>query len=159
MSDLPIRAVIDTVVLLQAMISNRGPSAAIMDALRGGQFIALFSDATRAELLDVSHRPKIRARFPQITDQRVAALLDVLARHSIHIPSPSKAFSLTRDPKDEPLIDVAVNGVAGFLVTWNERHLTYLMRGDTSEGRDFLVRFPYLKIVSPVDFLNKLKIS
>lgn len=36
----------------------------------------------------------------------------------------------------------------------NERHLTYLMRGDTPEGRDFLQRFGKLTILNPVSFLR-----
>jgi hypothetical protein len=41
-------------------------------------------------------------------------------------------------------------------VTWNDRHLTYLMQQDTAEGRDFCRRFPLLKIVSPPAFLQEL---
>jgi predicted nucleic acid-binding protein len=67
----------------------------------------------------------------------------------LHRPS-----RLTRDPKDEPLIDLAVAGDADYLVTWNERHLTYLMKQDTPEGRDFCARFPKLRIVAPPDFLK-----
>jgi predicted nucleic acid-binding protein len=75
------------------------------------------------------------------------------------IPRPPQAMQLPRDPKDEPLIDIAVAGAADYLVTWNHKHLTYLMAGDTPEGREFLTRFPTLRIVSPVDLLNVLDTS
>jgi hypothetical protein len=45
---------------------------------------------------------------------------------------------------------------AAYLVTWNQRHLTYLMQEDTTEGRDFCHRFPFLRILSPPAFLQEL---
>ena len=55
--------------------------------------------------------------------------------------------------RDEPFIDLAVAGDAQFIVTWNDRHLTYLMRQNTPEGRDFCTPFPGIQIVSPPEFL------
>jgi hypothetical protein len=46
---------------------------------------------------------------------------------------------------------------AAYLVTWNDRHLTYLMRQDTHEGREFCRKFPDLKILSPPVFLSELR--
>jgi predicted nucleic acid-binding protein len=66
-------------------------------------------------------------------------------------------FSLLRDPKDEPYIDLAVAAKAACLVTWNDRHLTYLMRQDTPEGIDFCRRFSTLQILTPPAFLAALK--
>ena len=42
------------------------------------------------------------------------------------------------------------------LVTWNERHLTYLMRGDTPEGQEFCRRFPRITILDPVRFIRAI---
>ena len=75
----------------------------------------------------------------------------------VMVNPPPRVFVLPRDPDDEPLIDLAVAGAADHLVTWNDRHLTYLMRGDTPEGRDFCKRFPALRIVSPPEFLASLE--
>ena len=38
-----------------------------------------------------------------------------------------------------------------------DRHLTYLMRQDTSEGIDFCRRFPGVKIVDPPLFLAEIR--
>jgi predicted nucleic acid-binding protein len=65
-------------------------------------------------------------------------------------------FRLPRDPKDEPFIDVAVAGGANYIVTWNSRHLTYLMKRDTAEGKDFCSRFPAIQIVDPPTFINAI---
>lgn len=70
--------------------------------------------------------------------------------------APPQAFALPRDPKDEPYTNLSVAVSATYLVTWNQRHLTYLMQQDTPEGRQFCQRFPLLKIVSPPGFLEAL---
>jgi len=41
-------------------------------------------------------------------------------------------------------------------VTWNNMHLTYLMRRDTPEGVEFCGRFPSLRIVDPPTFLDEI---
>jgi predicted nucleic acid-binding protein len=72
-------------------------------------------------------------------------------------PDRVNQFKLPRDSKDEPYTDLAIGSRAAFLATWNERHLTYLMKQDTPEGRDFCNRFPWINILSPPDFLNWLR--
>ncbi|MDB5330475.1 MAG: pilt protein domain protein [Phycisphaerales bacterium] len=74
-------------------------------------------------------------------------------------PSVPNSFSLPRDPDDEPYTDLAIAAGARYLVTWNERHLTYLMRKDTPEGRDFCERFPEVKIVDLPTFLREVELS
>ena len=66
-------------------------------------------------------------------------------------------FALPRDPKDEPYVNLAISAAASYLVTWNERHLGYLMRQDTPEGREFCRRFPNLKIVDPPTFVREVE--
>jgi predicted nucleic acid-binding protein len=64
----PIRVVLDTVVYVQALISGRGPAAAVFDRLRAGRFVLLLSDAVLAEVRDVPLRPELRSRFKHLTE-------------------------------------------------------------------------------------------
>ena len=152
----PPRVVLDTVVFVQALISGRGHAAGCVERLRAGDCILLSSNDTLDELRDVSMRPKLRAKYPFLTDEKAAALIAEIESVAIVLPNPPSVISLPRDPKDEPFVDLAVAGAAQFIVTWNERHLTYLMKQDTPEGRDFCTRFPNIRIVSPPDFLDAL---
>ncbi len=152
----PPRAVLDTVVFIQALISGRGPSAACFERLRSGEFILFMSDVLRAEIRGVALRAELVRKYPLLTDEKVDAFMREVEALSANIPSPPSSFILPRDPKDEPLIDLAVAGNADFLVTWNERHLTYLMKQDTPEGKEFVRRFPNLDIISPPQFLTHL---
>jgi putative PIN family toxin of toxin-antitoxin system len=108
------------------------------------------------ELNDVPRRPKIRGKYPFVTEEKAAIFISEIESLAFQIASPPRIFSLPRDPKDEPLIDLAVAGRADFLVTWNERHLNYLMRKDTPEGMEFCARFPNINIVTPPEFLKAL---
>jgi uncharacterized protein len=151
------RVVLDTVVFVQALISGRGASAGCIERLRRGQFILLLSEPLLAEMREVPLRPELRRRYSHLTGERVAAFLSEVQLMGVMVYAPPRAFVLPRDPDDEPLIDLAVAGEADYLVTWNERHLTYLMRGDTPEGRDFRARFPAVRIVSPPEFIARLE--
>lgn len=111
------------------------------------------SDATIDELRDVPLRPKFRAKYSFVTPEKMAAFVTEIESLAVRIARPAAVFSLPRDPKDEPLIDLAVAGQARLLVTWNDRHLTYLMRQDTPEGKEFCARFPQLQILPPPEFM------
>ena len=66
-----------------------------------------------------------------------------------------RRFELPRDPEDEPYLNAAIESGAQFLVT-RDRDLLDLMNLDTKQGRDFQFRFPQLKILNPVEFLEAL---
>ena|ERR1700722_8681656 len=153
MTDLPPRVVFDTVVFVQCLISGRGHAAGCLDRLNAGRFVLLMSDATFAELADVSLRSRLTTKYPFVTPPKVAIFIAEIEAIAVRIAKPPATFSLPRDPKDEPFIDLAVAGDAQYIVTWNDRHLTYLMRRDTPEGIDFCARFPKINIVSPPAFL------
>jgi putative PIN family toxin of toxin-antitoxin system len=110
-----------------------------------------------AEIDDVLHRPEILRRFPLINSKSSQTLLRTARNKSILLASVPKVFPLPRDPDDEPYTDLAVAADAKYLVTGNDRHLTYLMRQDTPEGIDFCRRFPNLEIVDPPTFLAEIR--
>ena len=156
MTDSLPRVVLDTVVFVQALISGRGPAARCVELCRAGRYILLQSPKTLAELRDVPLRPRLIAKYPYITRDKVEAFIADATSFAVNIHDPPPVFALPRDPKDEPFIDLAVAGGGQFIVTWNDRHLTYLMRRDTEEGKEFCKRFPSLRIVSPPELLANL---
>jgi putative PIN family toxin of toxin-antitoxin system len=156
MSDKPPRAVFDCVVFVQALISGRGPSAACIRHVQQASVALFLSSEVMAEVRDVPLRPALARRYRHLTPELVASFVADIERHSVWIENPPKVFTLPRDAKDEPYVNLAAAADARFLVTWNARHLTYLMRKDTAEGRLFCRRFPELKILSPPEFLREI---
>ena len=133
------RAVLDTNVLISALISPSDPSAALLLELRAGAFELVASPALLAELREVLGREKFR-RY--VTQAEAVAYVDLI-RHEATIlddPVPS-ARPLSADPDDEYLVDLARAAAADVLVS-GDAHLLDL--------RD------HLPVVTPAEFLATL---
>jgi len=150
------RVVFDAVVFVQALISGRGPAAACIERAKYGQAILFMSDEVLAEVNNVPRRPELTRRYSQLTPERIDMFVEDVRKFAVHLNRPPKVFSLPRDPKDEPYTNLAVAANAKYLVTWNDRHLTYLMRKDTEEGESFCRQFPFLNILTPPEFLKAI---
>ena len=99
------RAVLDTNVLVSALISPGGPSAALLLELRAGAFELVASSALLAELHEVLGREKFR-RY--VTDAEAAAYIDLIRREATILDDPAPgARPLSADPDDEFLVDLA----------------------------------------------------
>lgn len=153
---MPEFAVFDCSLFLQAVTSDSGPAFRCFRIAERGEITLLLTPDILAEVDDVLSRPSLRAKFPALTPERVGPFMEKVKSFATLVPNPANAFTLPRDPDDEAYTDLAIAAGAKFLVTWNDRHLTYLMRRDTPEGRDFCTRFPMLKILSPTAFLVEI---
>jgi putative PIN family toxin of toxin-antitoxin system len=114
------RAVLDTNVLVSALISPGGPSAALVLELRAGAFELVACPMLLAELRDVLGRDKFR-RY--VTEVEAVAYVDLI-RHEATIldhPAPG-ARPLSADPDDEYLVDLARAAAADVLVS-GDAHL------------------------------------
>jgi putative PIN family toxin of toxin-antitoxin system len=138
---------------LQAAASPSGPAAACLRLLDDGLMDLLISAAVLAEVQNVLSRPKVRAKNPRLTDSIVEELLERLHKTALFIEPVPAVFTYPRDPKDEPYVNLAVAGAAGYLVTW-DNDLLDLMTSSGAEGAAFRGRFPSLAILSPPAFLR-----
>lgn len=150
------RVVFDCMVYLQATANDFGPAAALLRMLDDGSISLFVSREILKEVRDVLSRPKIRQKIPQITDERVNALLTRLAEKGMLLENVPKHFSFERDPKDEKYVDLAIQADAAYLVS-RDNDLLDLMKRDTVEGEAFCQRFPSLTILDPVAFLNLVR--
>jgi putative PIN family toxin of toxin-antitoxin system len=157
MSDSRIKAVYDCVVFLQGAARRGNAARKCLDLVDDGTVQMFLSPEVLAEIADVLERPEILRKFPLIASADSRALIRAALAKATLLTSVPKIFPLPCDRDDEPYTDLAVAANAQFLVTWNERHLTYLMRQDTSEGVEFCQRFPSLKIVDPPVFLSEVR--
>jgi putative PIN family toxin of toxin-antitoxin system len=146
-------------VFLQGALRETGPAYKCLRLAEERAVTLLVSRTTLDELREVLSRPSLREKSKNLTDDSVARFLREVDSFSETVPEPPKAFVLPRDPKDEVYTDLAIKGRAQYLVSWNERHLNYLMKRDTPEGKVFCARYPSLKIVTPVEFLEALRAS
>lgn len=70
-----------------------------------------------------------------------------------HVP---RALRYSRDPEDEPYLNLAIAAKAAFLVSRN-RDLLDLMTGHDAESKQFRQRFRFLKVMEPGDFLKEVE--
>ena len=133
------RAVLDTNVLVSALISPGGPSAGLLLELRAGAFELIASPTLLAELREVLGREKIR-RY--VTEAEAVAYVDLIRHEGTILDdlAPS-ARPLSADPDDEYLVDLARAAAADVLVS-GDAHLLDL--------RD---RLP---VMTPAEFLATL---
>ena len=136
-----IRAVVDTSILLRALLKPQGTVGPILDLLEAERYRLLYSAATLEELVDVLGRPRLRRRFP-LRGRDIETVVDFVLLRGDEV-EPGRQFTVCRDPKDDKFLDVAVAGKAHSLVT-----------GD----KDLLVLHPFegIPVVRPVEFIRTL---
>jgi putative PIN family toxin of toxin-antitoxin system len=156
MSMASIRAVYDCVVFLQGAGRRTNAARRCLELVDAGIVDLCLSPDALSEINDVLHRPELLRRFPLLRSEESAILIRTMRGKSLFFTHPQHVFLLPRDPDDEPYVNLAIAAKAQYLVTWNERHLTYLMKQDTPEGIEFCRRFPALKIVDPPAFLREI---
>jgi len=121
-SDVP-RAVLDTNVLVSALISPGGGSARLLLELRSGAFELVVSPLLLAELGEVLRRDRFR-RY--VLEAEADAYVGLIRSEGILHPDPEpSARPLSADPDDEYLIDLARDALADALVT-GDAHLLEL---------------------------------
>ena len=111
---LPWRVVLDTNVVVSALLFARGPAARVRLAWQSGLLKPLASRDTVAEIVRVLAYPKFRLS----PDDQKELLADYLsAATAVPIPSPPPAVPDCRDAHDLPFLHLAAAGRADALVT------------------------------------------
>jgi uncharacterized protein len=106
------RVVVDTNVLVSFFLRQGStPWRVIKDILECGEL--LMSDDTLAELGEVLGRPKFDRYVSRAIRERFLAILPAFATHVAIV----ERIEACRDPKDDKILEAAVNGQADFLVT------------------------------------------
>lgn len=147
--------VFDCVVFVQGLIRKFGPAVTCIERFQKGDFSLAISKETLAELREVISRSTLQERFPLLTEEKAAWLIELLlykGKIFQHVP---RRFEYHRDPDDEPYINLAIEAGADFLVT-RDADLLDLMDWSKEEGRNFQKRFRNLRILDPVTFLKEL---
>jgi uncharacterized protein len=120
-----IRVVIDTNVLVSAMISLSGNEALLLLAVKQGFMTPCFSPAVLEEYSEVLARPKFG-----FSPGEIAALSDLLQRRG-DLVRPSPLSGMSPDPKDDKFIACALAAQADFVVTGNKQDFPQDQLGGT----------------------------
>lgn len=128
------RVVIDTNVFISAILKSGNPEK-IISLWRQGNIHLLLSPFLATEILTVLHRLEIGSTYIQQLTYR-------LKHHTIQI-LPSSPITLCRDPKDNEILSLAVDGTADYIITGDADLLT-------------LGKIEKIIIMKPKDFLKEV---
>ena len=109
----PRRLVLDTNVLLSALVFPDGSLAWLRHAWQSGTVLPLVSRDTTSELIRVLHYPKFRLT----RDEREDLLDDYLPSCETVVAPASMEVPECRDPLDRPFLELALAGGADALLT------------------------------------------
>lgn len=137
-----IRAVIDTNIIIGAVIKPEGTVGAILRRLRDKGFTILYSEPLLIELADVLNRTRIRQKYGLSTQDIETVLALILLRGEA--VTPARRIDICRDPKDNTILEAAVAGHADLISSGDEDLLS-------------LREFEGIPIVVPAEFLRRLE--
>lgn len=139
----PPRVVLDTNLVLSALVFSHGRLGLLRRAWQDGLCIPLVSAITAAELLRVLQYPE----FKLTPSEHEEVLSDYLPYcRAVTLPARLPRMAQCRDPFDQPFLELATVGRADFLVS-----------GD----RGLLAKAPHFKrpIVTAAAFLERLEVN
>ena len=134
--------VIDTSVIISALIGKRGPGRDILRKCLHGEYKPLISNALFLECEDVSKRRRVLDTCP-LTGREIKELLSAFYSVCNWVPIYYLWRPNIKDEGDNFLIELALAGNATHIVTNNIRDL-----------KSAELKFPELKIVTPANLLR-----
>jgi putative PIN family toxin of toxin-antitoxin system len=135
------RVVLDTNVLVSALLRAAGVPGRILDTILLGELTPVFDDRIFAEYTRVLSR----SRFG-FDPEDVTTLLDYFQKDGLSIIAPPLNISLP-DEDDLPFVEVALAAQAP-LVTGNQKHFPITVVGSFA-----------LQVFTPADFLKTLELN
>src|SRR5688572_2916196 len=116
------RAVVDTNILIRAIIMPRGTVGPVITRLRDEAYRLIYSSSLIDELLAKLALPRIREKY-HLGDQAIDDILALIALRG-ELVAPTRRVKICRDPKDDMFIEAALAGSAEYIVTGDEDLLT-----------------------------------
>ncbi len=135
------RAVVDTNILVRALIMPQGTVGPVLLRLRHSEYTLLYAEPLLEELVDVLNRPRIRHKY-SLTEDDIQVVVSLILLRGEAV-APEQRITACRDPRDDKFLEVAVTGKADIIVS-----------GD----QDLLVLNPFagIPILPPAGFLQML---
>lgn len=133
--------VVDTSILVRALIMPHGSVGPLLLHLRQGDYTLLYAQSLLEELVDVLSRRRIRQKY-QLSDEDIEAVVGLILLRGESVV-PMERIAACRDPRDDKFLEVAVAGKADVIVSGDE---------------DLLALHPFagVLIVRPATFLQML---
>ena len=120
------RAVLDTQLLIRAFHTARGATGGLVRALQDDRFHLISSEPLLEELRRTFYRPEgqriapLRPLLPHEIEDNIASVRAIAA---VVVPGRYQVDLVSTDPKDNPVLACAIEGLADYVVTDDRRDL------------------------------------
>jgi uncharacterized protein len=132
-----VRAVVDTNVIVSALLTPKGPPGQVLNAILGGKVIVLYDDRILWEYRDVLTRTKFG-----FFSSEIDALVEFVGQFGQYF-SGQQLDVVLPDETNLPFLEVAVAGLADALITGNLKHYR------PSKGRH------NVNVITPAQFVGR----
>jgi len=136
-----IRAVIDTNILVRALIKPLGTVGPVLRYLRDGAYVLIYSEPLLTELVDVLNRPRIREKYSLSSEDIETVMALILLRGELVVPK--RRITVCRDSQDNMFLEAAADGNANMIVSGDDDLLS-------------LEEFEGIPIITPIEFLKEM---
>ncbi|MEK7441941.1 MAG: putative toxin-antitoxin system toxin component, PIN family [Chloroflexota bacterium] len=137
------QAVIDTNVLIRALINPLGAVTPVVVRLREGKYLLIYSEWLLNELKEKIVEPRIKVKY-KLTDRAINDLLELIKRVGQKV-NPTRTVDVCRDADDNHVIEAAIEGKADYIVTYDNDLLD-------------LKSFETVRMITPREFLEILDV-
>jgi putative PIN family toxin of toxin-antitoxin system len=143
--------------LIQAAISGRGPAYACLELVEKGAIELSVTESILDEVEEILHRLSTRPKYheflvPLTIEKAIRRIREIAKVYE----EPPHVFDLARDRDDEVYVDLAVATGALYL-TSRDRDLLDLMDPGQDAGKNFLDRYPNIRIIDPLELLQEVR--
>ena len=132
------RAVVDTGVLVSALIRRQGTTGDVLRALRDGRFTVIYTTDILVEVIDVLGRAPFRTKY-HIEPDDITALINLIRLRG-ELVTPRRKVTVCRDHTDDKFLEAALAGGADCVVSGDADLLS-------------LTPFDDIPILRPAEFL------
>lgn len=117
-----LRAVLDTNILVSAVLSKSGAPAQVVDAWRARKFLVISSETAILETKRVLNDLHTTGKY-QITEDQISGLLHLLQTDALLVPGQSDVTGvILAHPADEIFLSIAQDGEAQLIIS-GDHHL------------------------------------
>ena len=116
---MPIRAVLDTNVLVSGLMTEQSPPCWVLDAWLEGRYVLVTSFYLLEELIHVLSYPRIAKRL-RLDEEELAGILALLLAKAELLPGHLHLPGVTRDPKDDAIVACASEGKVDYIVSGDQ---------------------------------------
>ena len=136
-----IRAVVDTNILISALITKKPSSPRqVFNLIKSENFLLVTSPTILEELEDVISREEI-VKLHQRTSKQIEEILKEIVETSYIVPGLISVEVVKEDPDDDKFIAAAIEGQADYIISGDKPLLN-------------IKEYHGIKIVSPTDFIK-----